>query len=141
MDDVITKNFTKIRPLIITHKRISGSGIGSVRRANKCFEEYTYRFGRAFEQGYGLELAERCIKDREPAVRCTGAYYLLPYQPLRAKMILRSAVLKGWFRHSYESFSAEMTLREWKKKRLKFPRLINGEITYINIDRIKGESL
>ena len=145
MNEIVSNEFDKIRLLIITHKRIISSGVGSVNRANICYNKVAYRFAKAFEQGYGVELAKLCIKDREPAVRYKGAYFLLPYQTLRAKTVLWQILIrKRLFFQSippFVAFNAEAILTQWRKKELKFPRLINGEVKYLNIDKIKEESL
>lgn len=142
MNKMISKELDEIRPLILTH-----ASYVSPKRGNTCFDKYTYSFCKAFEEGYGLELAKLCIKDREPAVRRVGAYYLLPYRTFRAKMVLWRIIIRNKLSrksrkfHPLEALTADAILIQWGKKELTFPRLINGEVTYLNIDKIKEEKL
>ena len=95
------------------------------KAANKHFWKYTKLICRALQEDTGL--LYKFIAHEEPAVRCTGAYYLLQTDKKAAEKTLKSLYK---IQKDSIGFNAKMIMREWKSKRLKFPALKEGKILY-----------
>ena len=93
--------------------------------ANKHFHSYTKLICTVLEKNN--EILYNFIKHEEPAVKSAGAYFLLQYDKSIAEKILKSL-----YKISKDAigFNAKMIMREWKNKRLKFPKLKEGKIIY-----------
>lgn len=133
MNDIVANAYQKIRPLIITYTLTHGTGRGDVELANRCYWEYTLEFCKLFSQNSGVELAKMCISDENLNVKAIGAFYLLPYETRYAVKVLRKIKRSHVFG---PNIIADDLLIDWRKKRCKFPRLVNGVIEFFDAAEI-----
>lgn len=128
MNDTIVATLVEIRPLIILHAK--ESLFGDVEYANTCYVSYTRKMCEAFLCGYGIDLARACLDDCEPAVQAIGAFYLLPYETtvaIKKLQYLREVA------PIEVATNVGTILQEWRKGRLKFPRLVQDNVVYVGI--------
>ncbi|MCL2800354.1 MAG: hypothetical protein FWD28_01165 [Treponema sp.] len=95
------------------------------RLANKHIKKYTKMICKILEDDD--QILYKFIQHNEPAVRSTGAYYLLPINKKIAEKTLKSLFKINEYSIG---FDAKMIMREWKGKRLKHPRIIDGKVVY-----------
>ena len=128
MRDTIRATLAEIKPLIITHAK--ESLFGDVEYANTCYVSYTRKICESFLYGCGIDLACACIEDSEPAVQVIGAFYLLPYETTVAtrklQYLRKTAPIEV-------ATNAGTILQEWRKGNLKFPRLVQGSVVYVEV--------
>jgi hypothetical protein len=107
---------------IIIHSRES---FDDYKLANRHFHKYTKLLCKVLDKNH--ELLYKLIKHEEPSVRSTGAYFLLQFDKKIAEKTLKSL-----YKISKDSigFNSKMIMREWKNKRLKFPKLEEGKLIY-----------
>ena len=126
--------FQEVRELIL--ERTRQIPFGDVKYANRCTRSCTRLFRQAFEEGDGLKLAKVCMEDSESAVRIIGAYFLLPYEPLRALWVLGKESLFATGANKFvaldNKFTVDRFLSDWIRGKLTFPRLRNGEIVELS---------
>jgi hypothetical protein len=93
--------------------------------ANKHFHKYIKLMCIVLENGH--EVLYRFIKHNEPAVRLKGAYFLLPIDKKIAEKTLKSLykILEDSI-----GFNAKMIMKEWKNKRLTFPKFKDGKLIW-----------
>ena len=93
--------------------------------ANKHFHNYTKLMCIVLKKNN--EILYKLIKHEEPSVKSAGAYFLLQYDKSLAEKTLKSL-----YKISKDTigFNAKMIMREWKNRRLKFPKLKEGKIIY-----------
>jgi hypothetical protein len=114
----------KIINSILIHRQESENG--NYRIANKHIKIYTKEICRIMNEENPVYLLEELIKSQYPAVRSAAAYFLLPYDKEVAEKELNSLSKE----EGGIGFNAKMIMKEWKKKTLKFPSLIDGKIIY-----------
>ena len=93
--------------------------------ANKHFKNFTKVLCKILENGN--EILYNLIKHEEPAVRLTGAYFLLIRDKKTAEKTLKSLYK---IKENLIGSDAKIIMRELKKKRLTFPKLLNGKLIW-----------
>jgi hypothetical protein len=114
----------KIINSILTHRQESENG--NFKIANKHIKFYTKEICKIMNEENSISILGELIKSQYPAVRSTAAYFLLPYNKEVAEKELNSLSKE----ESGIGFNAKMIMKEWKKKTLKFPSLVDGKIVY-----------
>ena len=66
------------------------------------------------------------LKNKKPVIVYTMALFLLPISEIKTfKRLLKLFILKGY------SVNSQTLWAEYKSRRLKFPKLINGKVIYV----------
>ena len=112
----------KIIESIIIHSKESNS---NYKLANKHFRNYTKLMCNVLEKNN--EILYKLIEHEEPSIKSVGAYFLLQFDKNVAEKTLKSLYK---ITRDTIGFNAKMIMREWKSKRLKFPKLKEGKIIY-----------
>lgn len=90
---------------------------GDFELANRSYDEIANIYRSLRERGEREHLLQ-LLADADPSVRSWAASHALEFAPERAVTAL-TAIASG--PPSPERLSAQMTLREWRKGKLKFP--------------------
>ena len=119
-----------IESIIIQAKESWGN---DYKIANKHFKIYTEKICKLLQEG-NKEILTILIKHNEPSVRKVGAYFLLP---IDKKMAEKELKLLFREKENGVGFNAKTIFQEWKKKRLEFPKLVEGKIVYCKPEEIQ----
>lgn len=114
----------KIINSILIHRQESENG--NYGNANKHIRIYTKEICKILNQDKSFSILTELIKNEYPAVRSTAAYFMLPYDNEKAEKELASLFKE----ENGIGFNAKMIMKEWKKRTLKFPSLVDGKIIY-----------
>lgn len=99
---------------------------GNCRKADECAYQADISICKIKQHANWENEFSQLLKHENISVRVRSAKELLPYSPIIAQKVLFVASMSA----GISGFEAQMILKHWYKKQLKFPYLDGDEIVY-----------
>ena len=126
------KEIQNIKSQILTSRKLEMKG--DIDGYNKLYISYNKKICYLGEQE-GIEMIARSlISDENYSVRITGAFYLIPFNPTLSFIKLLGCIRSD---HLIDKNNAIYLIKEWRKKRLRFPVIDDGNVIYVSPQKYK----
>lgn len=111
---------------------------GDIDEYNKMYISYNKKICYLGEQKGIEKIARKLISDENYSVRITGAFYLIPFNPTLSLIKLFGCIRSN---HLTDKNNAIYIIKEWRKKRLLFPVIEDGNVIYVSPQKYKEKYL